>query len=719
MYYDYDMLGISILLISVVVCLAVAILVISKGLRDKSTRVYAALTFFLLLLVASNYMAIESQSQQLLSVRLVMISTTFAVYLLYLLVRSLRPRKGAARFYKTPLFYVTCVVAILNATDFLFTGVVEGKPPTPIPGPGVAFFFAHMVACAALSIWTLYKDIKHTRTKRERLRYRPLIIGIVPIGILAPFTSFILPFLGYGGLVVLTPVYVLIFVTFVGYSILRHGLLDVRLTVVRTFTYGLTLTTLALAYFGVAYLVTSVFHTQAQQTTEQSIINVGLALLLAFIFQPVKRFFDRVTNLVFFRDSYDTGEFFSRFTRELSAITDLYYLLHFTVSEISGTLKSEFGAFYIHQGTGARPISVSTNNRSKFPEQDMSILDAFIQQHGRVIIMTSRLSAPEDMEIRRLLVSHRIEITLPVLQEGAIKGYLFLGDHRTSRFTERDIKALETIAGGLAIAIHNTLSLHEVKNLNATLQQRVDSATKELRASNAQLHRLDEVKDEFISMASHQLRTPLTSIKGYISMLLEGDVGKVSKEQARLLQEAFNSSERMVRLISDFLNVSRLQTGKFVVDKHPVDLVKLVQSELDALKQSALTRGHSFTFKQPKDLALVAVDENKLQQVIMNFADNALYYSKEPSVIKVSLRKIDNAVQFTIKDSGIGVPKEQQEQLFTKFFRATNARKQRPDGTGVGLFLAKKVIDAHDGEIIFASTEGKGSTFGFRLPIKD
>jgi signal transduction histidine kinase len=277
---------------------------------------------------------------------------------------------------------------------------------------------------------------------------------------------------------------------------------------------------------------------------------------------------------------------------------------------------------------------------------------------------------------------------------------------------------LRTIADELVIAIQNALSIQEVKDLNAHLEQRIDAATKELRASNAQLQKLDEAKDEFISMASHQLRTPLTSIKGYVSMLMDGDVGEVSKEQKHLLEEAFMSSERMVRLIGDFLNVSRLQTGKFVIDKHPVDLGKIVGDEVESLKTNAEVRGLKFMFKKSKNIPKLNLDESKIQQVIMNFCDNAIFYSKDNSKIVVELAVVDNYVQFTVKDSGIGVPATEQDQLFTKFFRATNARKQRPDGTGVGLFLAKKVIDAHDGKIVFESQEGKGSTFGFRLPIK-
>ena len=115
---------------------------------------------------------------------------------------------------------------------------------------------------------------------------------------------------------------------------------------------------------------------------------------------------------------------------------------------------------------------------------------------------------------------------------------------------------------------------------------------------------------------------------------------------------------------------------------------------------------------------MLSIDESKIRQVIMNFADNALYYSHEKTSIQINLTTENNEVIFTVKDTGIGVPPDEQEQLFSKFYRASNAKKQRPDGTGVGLYLAKTVIDAHCGKIIFESVEGKGSTFGFSLPIQ-
>ena len=199
---------------------------------------------------------------------------------------------------------------------------------------------------------------------------------------------------------------------------------------------------------------------------------------------------------------------------------------------------------------------------------------------------------------------------------------------------------------------------------------------------------------------------------------MEGDAGKVSAAQKQLLGEAFNSSERMVSLINDFLNVSRIQTGKFMIDKHPVDLAKLVDQEVNSLRANAATRGIKLAYDMPKNAPLFNLDEGKIRQVVMNFIDNAIYYSHEDTTIVVKFSIGDTEAKLTIKDNGIGVPKDEQAELFTKFYRASNAKKQRPDGTGVGLYLAKKIILDHDGKLIFESAQDKGSTFGFSLPIK-
>ena len=495
----------------------------------------------------------------------------------------------------------------------------------------------------------------------------------------------------------------------------RFGVLDVRFVVVRTMSYILTLIWVALVFCLVAYVLASVFARDVEPGDSALFgpIAIVSALVAALVLQPLKRFFNRFTDKLLYTDNYSLNEFAVQVSQTLNSTNDLRILLERTATLIANTVKTSQAFFFVNLLEEGHYMSAGTERHSRVTLAEFAGIHTFSGHNSPIVISQFDREHP----LHRMMASHRLGLVMPLHKGNTLVGFLCLGQPKGFGYTNRDLRALRIVSDELTIAIQNALSVEEVRKLNGTLEQRVSSATHELRTSNAQLHRLDEAKDEFISMASHQLRTPLTSIKGYLSMLIEGDVGEVTKEQKHMLSEAFVSSERMVRLIGDFLNVSRLQTGKFVIEKHPVDLALLVQREIDGLAQNAAARGMTFNYKRPKGIPTLNIDENKIQQVVMNFADNAIYYSKEKAKITVSLKKVGDFVEFKVTDTGIGVPKSEQENLFNKFFRATNARRARPDGTGVGLFLAKKVIDDHGGSIIFESTEGKGSTFGFRLPI--
>ncbi len=316
-------------------------------------------------------------------------------------------------------------------------------------------------------------------------------------------------------------------------------------------------------------------------------------------------------------------------------------------------------------------------------------------------------------------IAHRRHLSLvfPLYGQGIIVGLLCVGPLSGRLYTNFDRGLLQTVADELSITIEKLLSIERVRGFNEELKRQIEHATKQLRSSNRKLLEMDATKDEFVSMASHQLRTPLTSVKGYISMVLDGDAGDITGPQRQLLEEAFTSSERMVHLIGDFLNVSRLQNGKFMIDPHECDLAKVTEQEVESVQQIAQAHNLKVVYKAPKRFPILYIDEGKIRQVIMNFMDNAIYYSPDTTQIHVSLAVEDGEAVLRVSDQGMGVPKEAQKKLFGKFFRAENARKQRPDGTGIGLYLAKKVIDGHNGKPLFESTPGKGSTFGFRLPI--
>lgn len=284
-------------------------------------------------------------------------------------------------------------------------------------------------------------------------------------------------------------------------------------------------------------------------------------------------------------------------------------------------------------------------------------------------------------------------------------GLLAVGfNNPAEQFTQMDTLLLDRLSETIGVAMDNKLLFEENQHV-----------LRQLKISNAKLRALDEAKDDFISMASHQLRTPLTSIKGYVSMVLEGDAGKISPQQKKLLTQSFFSSQRMVYIIADLLNVSRLRTGKFAIDASPVNLADVVAEEIVQLAEIAKSRSLNLVYNKPKHFPLLMIDETKTRQVIMNFVDNAIYYTPSGGTIEVKLLNKSTTVELRVEDDGIGVPKSEQPHLFTKFYRAGNARKARPDGTGLGLFMAKKVIVAQGGAVIFESEEGKGSTFGFMV----
>jgi signal transduction histidine kinase len=715
-------LSLLVYIVIVVSLLLLAVVSLSKGgYKNSINRLFTAFSIFVAIWIIANHVGNDTgiaHNVALYGNYAVFFSSLAVVIVLTQFVVKLANAQMLEKVINKllPVFWVVCT---LSATPFVVSNIVEQGDVYAINfGPGVWLYGTTLFLLIGALVYGLFHGLRHNKGVRKR-QIKAIAYGLSISLPMVLFLTFIIPslsgnfaFTEFG----ITPLLVLVISIF--YGVIRYQLFDIRQVVVRTGAYVLSLFTLSIIYYLLAYLVSiTLFQIDNNSGVIINPANIVLALVLAFIFQPVKRFFDKVTNIIFYRNAYNAEDFFARFGRKLSMMTDLRTLLNYTSDEISKTLNASYGAFLVYRPEG-RFAFASTNAKHKaLPAEDARAIDEYIRTYGNAVILTDNLVGADKAHIHRLLVSYKIGLLLPLVQGDTIVGHLYLGEYLGSRYTARDVKTLTAVVDELMIAVQNALTVEQIKELNAHLEQRVDAATKELRRSNAQLQKLDESKDEFISMASHQLRTPLTSIKGYISMMMEGDIGKITPEQKHVLNEAFISSERMVRLISDFLNVSRLQTGKFNIEKHPVDLARLVQEEIDALAPNASARAITFVYKKPKNIPILELDENKIQQVVMNFSDNAIYYSKEKGKITITLKKTPGWVELLVQDQGIGVPQEEQAHLFNKFFRATNAKRARPDGTGVGLFLAKKVIDEHDGEIIFKSTEGRGSTFGFRLPL--
>lgn len=232
---------------------------------------------------------------------------------------------------------------------------------------------------------------------------------------------------------------------------------------------------------------------------------------------------------------------------------------------------------------------------------------------------------------------------------------------------------------------------------------------------------IERIKSEFVSLAAHQLRTPLSAIKWTLKMLLDGDLGNISKEQREFVKKTYKSNERMIDLINDLLDVTRIEEGRFLSKLTIASFEKMATSVLDFYQQELIKGKIDFKFKKSqKKLPQVNVDIEKVKLAIQNLIENAIKYTPPGGKINVIINydKEKKEIIFSVEDSGVGIPEEEQARVFTKFFRGENVVRMDTEGTGLGLFISKNIIEAHQGKIWFKSKKGEGTTFSFSLPVE-
>jgi signal transduction histidine kinase len=233
-----------------------------------------------------------------------------------------------------------------------------------------------------------------------------------------------------------------------------------------------------------------------------------------------------------------------------------------------------------------------------------------------------------------------------------------------------------------------------------------------------EVERISRAKTEFISITSHQLRTPLTVIKGYLSMILEGVYGEVSEKVKKVLENIYLANERLIKLVNSFLNVSKIELGKLELELERADIVEIVESVVKEMEIAAKEKNLYLKFEKPKEVPKILIDKEKIREIILNLVDNAIKYTQEGGV-EVKLQILNNRLQIVVADTGEGLTKEEREKLFESFSRGSAGQKYWVEGAGIGLYVAKKIVELHQGKIwVESEGKGKGSKFYVELPIK-
>jgi len=228
---------------------------------------------------------------------------------------------------------------------------------------------------------------------------------------------------------------------------------------------------------------------------------------------------------------------------------------------------------------------------------------------------------------------------------------------------------------------------------------------------------VEKSKSEFVSVAAHQLRTPLAGIKWTLQAILEEEEeANIPEEIVDFIKKAYEANSRMVALVNDLLNVTRIEEGRYVYEPEETELMEIINPIIEAYKEHIENKGLEFEFQKPEEeLPMVKVDKEKIGIVVQNFLDNAMKYTMEGKV-SLTIEHINGKIKVSVADNGVGIPDDQQKRLFNKFFRAANVQRMDTEGSGLGLFIAKNIVESHGGKVGFQSKAGEGSLFYFTLP---
>ena len=295
----------------------------------------------------------------------------------------------------------------------------------------------------------------------------------------------------------------------------------------------------------------------------------------------------------------------------------------------------------------------------------------------------------------------------PVVGDGAPVGVLVVAWQRTfARLSDRAAAVVGLFAAEAAVALERADLLARLETLNRMLAVQVEA----LRVS-------DQLKSDFVSSVSHELRTPLASILGYLDVLLEGELGEMAPEQTEFVRIVDENARRLLSLINDLLTLSGIEGGRMLLRPEPADLRPLIERHVLDLQAAASEKGLDLSVLLPPDGLVVEADAERIGQVVTNLVANAVKFTEPGGEVRVELRGEGDRAVLIVADTGIGIPAEDGDRLFQRFFRARNATDAAIPGTGLGLAICKGIVNAHGGEIAVESEAGKGTTLRVLLPM--
>lgn len=476
-------------------------------------------------------------------------------------------------------------------------------------------------------------------------------------------------------------------------SIIKFKLMNIELLINRSLVYGILTIFIVSLYLFSVYVFQNLFlkFIHIQKTA----ISALAALAAAAAFHPARKKIQEIVDKSFYRLGYDYRKTILGFNEKAQRIINRDHLIDFFIIKIKKVLPLEDIAVFIYSiASGKRKLLLKRGE-----SEDFLALSSIGLENGSMLARKKAVQTEENMDFSResLLREKGKDLIIPLsFRSSGLAGFLALGKKMSGeRFSRDDLELLRTMTGELA------LNMERIR-----LQEEVIYE----RAEKEKLDELNRLKTEFISTVSHELRTPMTSIHGMTEVLQEGKIKNKTK-QDDLLSLMANESARLSRFLHNILDFGKIESHVKTYDFKEHELKAVIEDVVELFRYRLEKGGFLLSMNLPQSPIVLKIDRDAIKQALTNLVDNAIKYSSDKREIDIELVETRDQVKIRVKDKGIGIPREEQDMIFDKFYRHPEASKLEPKGVGLGLKVIKHIMDAHQGEIRVESQPKRGSTF--------
>jgi len=580
------------------------------------------------------------------------------------------------------------------------------------------------------SAYLLFKNYREsTWEKKEQVKY-VTILYLLPI--IGGFTNFFywynIPIPPWGNfLAFLYPV-------ITGYTISRYRFTDMKFMIGRLMVYVFSVLSVI-----VPVTLFIMLNKELDLSLQTSIIFSFILVLSIFVYQLFFVFYEKIASRYFYKELYSQKKEIDILEKKLVSVLDadkLSSLVQDFFSKISNLDKSAI--IFKENKNGDYMI----NNSLGFEKDDLNLifkndfLFNYLKNNKKSILseefINSKNIKAENLNdfghYKKIIENKKIGLLLPLFNGSDLTGLIVLGRKKGGEsYSKQDIELLETLSNQLSTVLENAKLYDQVQDLSQNLQQKVDEQTKELRQAyqtekkaREELEKLDATKNQFLLAVQHHLRTPLTVMKWNSNMILQGKAGRQNKKTKEIVERFQNSTQGLIKIVNEFLDITQFQLGKEVVNlRSGVELEPILKDILEDVGFEAKNKNITLTLQKTDKVYTIMADKEKLKVALFNIIDNAVKYTDKGSVIISIIQDKATHITITIKDTGMGINNQDLSRLFNGVFeRGEKAQKTFATGRGIGLYISSQIIKAHKGTITAESEgEGKGSLFVIKLPI--